>query len=251
MKNKVVKKNTLYFYRVFVINYYTIKFNQFVKKLHFKPRFLDLLKWVFIDIYRLVRYKPSPHLYGVRCLTGMYGCGKTMAMTKIALDYRNRYGNKIYISTNYGLGIQDFPFDDIKQISIKFDKPIIFFWDEVQNEFPSSDRVFSREVLQALTLNRKGHGQMYFWASQDHELVHKSFRRLTIEYGLCRTFFKRYTRVKWYQALDFECMQDKTDTDKRFKIHPFRKDKFIQTDYIRSLYNSFSYDNGEKLSIKK
>lgn len=217
-------------------------------KLHeFKSILIELLKWKIIDIYRFFKYKPDPHLYGVRCITGMYGCGKTMAMSKIALDYRSKYGDSIYISSNYGLAIQDFPFNDIKELSTRYDKPVLYFWDEVQNDFPADDRVFSKEVRQALTLNRKGCGKMYFWASQDHELVHKTIRRLTLEFGVVRTFWGRYTRLKWYRKLDYELLYEQTDWKKTLKIHPCRKLKFVQTDYIRNLYDSYSLDNGESV----
>jgi len=218
-----------------------------IKNYKFKFKFMELIKWVLIDIYRKIKYPTKIHLYGVRCVVGMYGMGKTMVMSKIALDYREKYGENILICSNYGLAIQDFPFTDIKQVAVNYTKPIIFLWDEVQNDFPSTDKVFPKEIRQALSLNRKGHGKMYYWASQDHELVHKTIRRLTIQYGQVKTLFHRYTRVRWYQSLDFQALTEKLDVSKRMKIHPVKRDSFIQTDYIRSLYNSFGVDNGEKL----
>lgn len=220
---------------------------QKIKDFEFKIIFLDLIKWKIIDLYRFKHYGKQLHLYGVRCLTGMYGCGKTMAMTKIAMDLRKKHGDDIYICTNFGLAIQDFPFNDVKQTGVQYDKPIVFMWDEVQNEFPATDKVFPKEIRQALSLNRKGHGKMFYWASQDHELVHKTIRRLTIEYGVCKTIFGRYTKVRWYRDYDYKALYEEVDINKKMKIHPFKKMKFIQSDYIRSLYNSYGWDNGEKL----
>lgn len=222
-------------------------FRTFVKEFKFDILFLDFLKWKSIDLYRAVKHGLIPHLYGVRCVTGMYGCGKTMAMTKIALDFRNKYKDKIYICTNFGLAIQDFPFESIFQTVKQYDKPIIFFWDEVQNDFPASDKNFPKEVRQALTLNRKGNGKMFYWASQDHELVHKTIRRLTIHYGLVKTIGGRYTRLRWYFKEDYQRLFEENDFGKKMKIHPFKTLKFIQDDYLRSLYNSYGWDNGEKL----
>lgn len=223
------------------------KFFNFIKQHEFKNIFLELFKWKVIDFYRVFKYKPVPHLFGIKCITGMYGCGKTMAMSKIALDYREKYGDDILICSNFGLLIQDFSFNSIEQLGIQYDKPVIYFWDEVQNDFPADDRSFPKEVRQALTLNRKGKGKMFFWASQDHELVHKTIRRLTIEYGVVRTFLNRYTRVKWYRKDDYDLLYSQTDWKKTLKIHPFKKLKFVQSDYIRSLYNSYSWDNGESI----
>lgn len=224
-----------------------IEFREKIKNKNF-PFLLDLIKWKLIDIRRSIKYGTKPHLYGVRCITGMYGCGKTVTMTKLALDFRNKYGDKIYICTNFGLSIQDFPFVDVKQTCEQYDKPIIFMWDEVQNDFPATDKVFPKEIRQALTLNRKGNGKMFYWASQDHELVHKTIRRLTIEYALVKTLFGRLTRVKWYYDFDYKVLFEENDINKKIKIKPFKRDKFIQTDYVRSLYNSFAWDNGEKLN---
>jgi hypothetical protein len=177
----------------------------------------------------------------------MYGMGKTMSMSWLALGYRLKYGNDVLICSNYGLLIQDFPFTNINQVAESYDKPIIFLWDEVQNDFPSTDRVFPKAIRKAFSLNRKGKGKMYYWASQDHELVHKTIRRLTIEYGQVKTILKRYTRIKWFTKLDYESLTTKLDVGKRMKIHPIRVQKFVQDDYIRSIYDSFGEDNGEKL----
>ncbi|MEE0684995.1 MAG: hypothetical protein UC703_11425 [Bacilli bacterium] len=220
---------------------------QKIKDFEFKIILLDLIKWKLIDLYRFKKYGKKLHMYGVRCLTGMYGCGKTMAMTKIAFDLRRKHGNDIYICTNFGLSLQDFEFNDVRQTGVQYDKPIVFMWDEVQNEFPATDKVFPKEIRQALSLNRKGNGKMFYWASQDHELVHKTIRRLTIEYGVCKSIFGRYTKVRWYRDYDYRALYEEVDINKKMKIHPFKKMKFIQSDYIRSLYDSYGWDNGEKL----
>lgn len=221
--------------------------NKKIKDFTFKPMLLELIKWKFIDIYRVKKYGKKFHLYGVRCVTGMYGCGKTVTMTKLALDYRLKYADNILICTNFGLAIQDFAFNNIKQTTAIYDKPIIFMWDEVQNDFPATEKNFPKDVRQALTLNRKGNGKMFYWASQDHELVHKTIRRLTIEYALVKTLFGRLTKVKWYHDYDYHRLFEENNIEKKFKIKPFKKITFIQTDYIRDLYDSFGWDNGEKL----
>lgn len=223
------------------------KFKTFIKNYETKIILLDFLKWKFIDIYRAIRYKKPIHLYGVRCITGMYGCGKTMTMSKLALDYRKKYGDSIYICSNFGFALQDFEFNNVKQLIKQYDKPIIFLWDEVQNEFPSTDKNFPKEVRKALSFCRKGNGKMFYWASQDHELVHKTIRRLTIAYGCVKTLGGRLTKVKWYYPYDYQNLFEQNNIDKKIKIHPFKRQSFIQTDYIRNLYDSYAWDNGEKL----
>lgn len=211
---------------------------------------IDFIKWKIVDIVRKKRgLNNKIHLYGIRCIEGMYGQGKSTTMSFIGRDLRNKYGDKIYICSNYGFKLQDFPFNSITQIGIEYDKPIVFLWDEVQNEFPATDKVFPHEVRKALTLNRKGNGKSYYWCSQDSELVHKTIRRLTIETGLVRTLAHRYTRVKFYRQEDYLYMKDEINPNKKMKIKPIKVIKFIQTDDIRNLFNSYVYDNGEKLAV--
>ena len=64
---------------------------------------------------------------------------------------------------------------------------------------------------------------------------------------MCKTIFGRYTKVRWYRDYDYKALYEEVDSNKKMKIHPFKKIKFIQSDYIRSLYNSYGWDNGEKL----
>lgn len=209
------------------------------------PLPLELIKWIVIDLYRYKKYGKPVHFYGIHCVAGMYGQGKTTVMSKIGVQYREKFGDKIYISSNYGFGLQDFEYNNVKQLSVHYDKPILFLWDEVQNDFPATDKVFPPEVRKALTLNRKGNGKKFYWCSQDSELVHKTIRRLTIQYGLVRTLFNRYTRVRWYLKMDYEMLLAEVDVKKQLKIRPIDTMKFVQTDYLRSLFNSFTIDNGE------
>lgn len=213
----------------------------------FKIKFIEFWKWKFIDIYRSFKHTQKLHLYGIRCITGMYGCGKTVTMTKLAYDLRCKYGDNIYITSNFGLSIQDFPFNSIDLLTKQFDKPVVYFWDEVQNDFPATDKNFPRPVRQALTLNRKGNGKMIYWASQDHELVHKTVRRLTIEYLQVKTIFKRLTKVKTYDSYDYQLLFEENDINKKIKIRPIRRFSFVQSDKIRNMYNSYGWDNGEEL----
>ena len=213
----------------------------------FLLKFFNLLKWKLVDFYRFFHHKLDLHLYGVYCITGLYGCGKTVSMTYLANEYRNKYKDKILICTNFGFKNQDFPFISLRQLNYQYDRPIIYFFDEVQNIFPSSNRDFNPLVLEALTLNRKGHGKRVYWASQDHELVHKSFRRLTLKFGLVKTIFGRFTSLRWFNAIDYQRYFEQINYKKRLQLRASKRISFVQTDYLRSLYNSYGWDNGERV----
>lgn len=201
---------------------------------------IRLIYWKFKDIVKAIREPKAPHLYGIYGFFGLPGYGKTMAMSKRLLDLRRRYGDQIYIYTNYGFSYQDKPFDDWHMLLVTYDKPCIFAWDEVQNEFNSRDfKNFPTELLTLLTQNRKGHGKMILYTAQRWGRVDKVFRELTIWAYECKTIMGRLTSIKGYDWEDYEMLLNNTDVNKKMKIHPRDKQKFIQTDFIRECYNSY------------
>lgn len=216
-----------------------ISFKNFVKDVKL-PLLLEFFKWKFIDLYRFVRYGKQIHLYGIRMLCGLYGQGKTMALTQYLDSMRKKYGDKIYICTNYFYLDQDFPLTDWKVLLKDYDKPVIFGYDEIQNEFNSRDyQNFPYELLTELTQNRKGHGKQIICTAQRFNRVDKIFRELCQEIGECRTLFGRYTRVRWYDLEDYEQLLSTTDVNLKRKIRPIKRFSFVQTDRIRNKYDSF------------
>lgn len=204
-------------------------------------KLISFLKWKFIDIYRAFTTKDKKiHLYGIYGFFGLPGYGKTMAMSKELLDLRSRYGNDIYIFTNYGFIDEDRPFLDWHMLLEEYDKPCVFAWDEVQNEFNSRAYAnFPIELLTLLTQNRKGNGKRIYYTAQRYARVDKVFRELSFLVGDCKTLFGRYTRVRFFDTEDYEMLQSTPDVNKRLKIKPRKKISFIQTDFIRESYNSY------------
>lgn len=204
-------------------------------------KLLSFLKWKLIDIYRFITVKDKPiHLYGIYGFFGLPGYGKTMAMSYELLELRKKYGDDIYIFTNYGFSQEDRPFLDWHMLLEEYDKPCVFAWDEVQNEFNSRAYAnFPVELLTLLTQNRKGHGKRIYYTAQRYNRVDKVFRELSFLVGECRTIFGRYTRVRFYDTEDYEMLLSTPDVNKRIKIKPRRRISFIQTDFIRDCYNSY------------
>lgn len=204
-------------------------------------KFLSFLKWKLIDLYRFITVKDRPiHLYGIYGFFGLPGYGKTMAMSYELLELRKKYGDDIYIFTNYGFSQEDRPFLDWHMLLEEYDKPCVFAWDEVQNEFNSRAYAnFPVELLTLLTQNRKGHGKRIYYTAQRYNRVDKVFRELSFLVGECRTIFGRYTRVRFYDTEDYEMLLSTPDVNKRIKIKPRRRISFVQTDFIRDCYNSY------------
>ena len=203
---------------------------------------LRFVYWKIIDLITKIknRKKEKIHLYGIYGYFGLPGQGKTMSMSWELMNLRKKYGDKIYIFTNYGFKDEDKPFTDWRMLLETYDKPCVFAWDEVQNEFNSRDyKNFPVELLTLLTQNRKGNGKRIYYTAQRYSRVDKVFRELSFRVGDCKTLFGRYTRVRWFDTEDYEQLQTSYRVEDRMKIRCYKKDTFIQTDEIRECYDSY------------
>lgn len=213
---------------------------------YIKHMSMPLLQRIYLGIYyiyRRIRYgkeNDDLHLYGIYGFLGLPGQGKTMGLTYVLDKYRQKYGNDIYICSNYYYNDEDFHFSNWTQLLERRDKPLVVAWDEVQNEFNSRDfKNFPVQLLTVLTQNRKGNGIQILYTAQRYDRVDKVFRELTNYFFDCKTFFSRLTTCKGYDDESYRMLHDEVDINKRMKIHSSFKIKFIQTDRLRSLYDSY------------
>ena len=59
------------------------------------PFLLRVFRWLVIDIYRFFTTPRKIHLFGIWLYCGLYGQGKTMALTEYLVRMRKKYsGNK-------------------------------------------------------------------------------------------------------------------------------------------------------------
>lgn len=204
------------------------------------PYLLSVWRWLAVDIYRRIKKPPKLHLYGIWLICGLYGFGKTITMTEYLTRMRAKYGDKIYISTNYGFKGEDFPLKHWQDMIPERDKPIIFAYDEIQNDFNSRDyKNFPYQLVTMLTQNRKGNGKQIIGTAQRYGRVDKSIRELCTHVIECkRAWFGRVTKTRTYDVEDYEQYLNEVDVMKKRKI-PYKKYKFIQTDSLRDSYDSF------------
>ena len=204
------------------------------------PFVLRVVPWWIKDIYRFFRYPRKVHLYGIWLYCGLYGQGKTMALTEYLTRMRKRYGDKIYICTNYGFKYEDFPLTHWRNLLSTYDKPVIFGYDEIQNEFNSRDyQNFPYELVKLLTQNRKGNGKQIAGTAQRFGRVDKTIRELCTHVIECRrAYFGRVTKLRKYDVEDYEQYLNEVDVMRKHKI-PCQRYKFIQTDKLRASYDSF------------
>lgn len=180
------------------------------------------------------------HLYGIYGFFGLPGKGKTMAMCKHLQDYRYKYGDKIYIMTNFGYKDQDFAFSSWKDLLKEYDKPLVVAWDEVQNEFNSRDfKDFPIALLTLLTQVRKKNGIQILYTAQRWHFVDKNFRSLSFGCYECNTILGNLTVYRLYDPVDYDNLCSNSDYDKRRRIHPKLTASFLQNDQLRNSYDSY------------
>lgn len=204
--------------------------------------FLVLFPLLFsLFIYdRRKRRKEGPHLYGIEAFHGLAGHGKTISMTKKLIDLREKYGDSIYIMTNYFFTGQDFAFNSWTDLLKTYDKPLVVAWDEAQNLWTSREwKFFPTQLIGVLTQVRKGHGIYLLYTTQKWHMIDKNFRTLTHYVNDCRTWLGRYTIVRRYICDDFEERYNTLDSDKKRKIKPKICYSFVQTNKIRNSFNSY------------
>ena len=206
---------------------------------------LIILKILFLFpflIFLKLKDKKSQgvHLYGIYGFFGLPGKGKTMAMSKYLKDMRRKYGNQIYIMTNYFYKDQDFVFRSWKDLLKDYDKPLLVAWDEVQNEFNSRDfKDFPISLLTLLTQVRKKNGIQLLYTSQRWHFVDKNFRSLSFGCYECNTVLGNYTYAKLYDPVDYDNLCSQSDYEKRRKIRPKSYLDFLQTNELRNCYDSY------------
>lgn len=201
----------------------------------------EFLYWKFRDLAYFIRHRKDRklHLYGIWLFCGLYGQGKTMALTEYLTRMKRRYKDKIYVCTNYGFKDEDFALTDWHDLLKEYDKPVIFGYDEIQNEFNSRDyKNFPYELVKLLTQNRKGNGKQIVGTAQRFNRVDKVIRELSSHVIECRTFWGRWTSTRKYDIEDYEQYLSTVDVIRKHKIHK-RRYSFIQSDSLRDSYDSF------------
>lgn len=181
------------------------------------------------------------HLYGIQSYYGLPGQGKTYAMSRELRQLRKRYGDKIYICTNYFYDDQDFPFTGWQQLLQPYDRPLVVAWDEVQNEFNSRDfKNFPIQLLTMLTQVRKGNGVRILTTSQRYHFVDKNFRSLADTVVDCHTIMGCFGVCHYYDPMDYDELTNTSQVQQKMRIRPKKTLCYVQNDDIRGCYDSFA-----------
>jgi len=162
---------------------------------------IDLVKWLIYDVVSRTK-NDNKELYGFYMYCGLPGEGKTLSLARQLSYLRSKYGDKIYICTNFRWKHEDFQFQSWKML-VKpggYDKPLVVGFDEIQNEFQSRDfKSFPKELITAITQFRKGNGIAVYGTTQVFTNVDTLIRGQCKEVIHCRTRLNRLTINRGYE----------------------------------------------------
>lgn len=210
-------------------------------------KILKFLKYEMIDLYRFIQKRRSGIIefkeYGLRLYSGPQGSGKSMSMVEQLESYRMQFPD-LLIATNFFYQHETMPIKSLAEIPVlsRIAREngfcgVVIGWDEIQNDFDNSVRSFPVTILRTITQQRK-QGIKILATSQVFTRVAKPIREQTFEVVECKTFLGRWTFQRWYDPLNYEfCIQN---PDKKEKLSKIRRYSFIQTDEIRSLFDSYA-----------
>lgn len=182
--------------------------------------------------------------YNVHGFVGLYGGGKTLAMSLHARDFRKKYPNGI-ITSNYNLSIEDFPFNslnDLIRVALNYgplhDVPILICFDEIQNTFQARNyQKFPKELIWLLSQVRK-FDMTFLYTTQREGFADSIIRNLTNylyvmqnPYNNNRLFF-----MGSYYATDYQF--DLQPEQKQARI--LSKEWIVATDNIYSIYDTLA-----------
>ena len=191
------------------------------------------------------------NFYGIHLFCGRTGGGKNMTVNYLICQLREKYGDNVYIATNFNHKMADFKFISLEEINNDYDKPILFVIDESNTIFNSRKyKEFDFDFLRTLTHNRHKR-KMIYCLTQDYNMLDISFRRLCLYVYQCKTRFHRLTIFKKYLVEDYEQLINEKNVDKKRKIKPLQRISFVQTDDLRNMYDTFEMVEDLKKVLQK
>lgn len=199
------------------------------------PKLIDFIKWLLVDLQRPRYFHP----FGLHFFVGLPAKGKTIFMSYQLSEFRKKYGNSIYIATNYGFKLQDFEIKGYADIIANYDKPIIIGYDEIQNDFDARQWAnLDRGISEKITQSRKLNGMMILATAQKFGFVDRRLRELTHVVYQCNTLLNRLTFAILYEPeIVSKIEEGKYEEYNKIRNRGFKY--FVQSDKLRNTYDSY------------
>lgn len=214
-----------------------LKFVDSMREIQFKPKFIEFMKWIVLDIFFRIKNGARFNEFGMTMYCGRMGDGKTIGMVDYLEDIRVRFP-KCKIYTNFFYKHQTGELDswrDLLTLKNGLDG-VVFAYDEIHQDYNSvAWKDFPDELLSQISYLRKDKIKIIA-SSQVYGRVVKQLREQCFEVVECRTFLKRWTFLKCYDAKDYDAVIE--NPEKLIKLRCKWKRSFVQTDKIRSLYDT-------------
>lgn len=209
-----------------------------VKNTIFKPKLFEFMKWLAVDIRRILKYGRKFHEYGLTLYAGRQGSGKTLSLVEYLERMRKKYPLcKIY--TNFAYAHRDGPltgWHDLVTLQNGEDG-VIFGIDELQNEWDSNDyRNVPAWILAEVTQQRKQRVKIVS-TSQVFTRVAKQFREQCFDVVECAILGQRWIFQKAYDAYEYEAVL--SNPEKKHKLHRKYRRSFVASDELRGLYDTY------------
>lgn len=203
----------------------------------FLSMLFDLLRWKLYDFLMSLINGRKFDLYGVSCYCGRQGSGKTIGVVEQLERIRDKYPNCI-ICTNINYLRQDLPLTSWLQLLYlrNGDDGVVFVIDEVQNNGLDWTK-FPETLLSVITQQRKQKIKI-FVTSQVYKNLVIQLRRQCFDVIECKTFLGRWTKHRCYDADEYNNIVDLVTPEKRMKLHCKWKYSFIQSNFLRKLYDT-------------
>lgn len=204
------------------------------------PLFLDLIRWVVVD---MLRGKENP-IWGIYVFVAKPGNGKTISMTEhIARVKKEHPLIKVY--SNFNVKGQTGTIKTWKDIVEADDNSIIAI-DEVHTLFSSlSFQDFPMEILSEITQNRKSRKQ-FITSTQDYDLINVNFKRVCNFVVYCKNFWsldRLFTNYYFdrgsYESKSFECDKKKANFVRMFIASDDTYKRYDTLERISTAVNDF------------
>lgn len=227
----------------FFIRYHFNPFRLNVKDLklpYIRYKYLDLFRWLLVDFLERDKHRGEFREYGFTFYIGRQGAGKTISMVRYLEVMKERYPDCLVV-TNFDYYLADHIMTDWRDLLTirNGTKGIIFAIDEIHSEYDSSKWAdIPEDLLSEISQQRKQRIKIIA-SAQFFGRVAKPLREQAVTVVACKTIFGRLTLNREYDALEYASIVDNPLVAAR-KIKPLRKSSFVQSDYLRSCYDTYA-----------
>lgn len=205
--------------------------------IRFFCKLLDFFHWKLYDFLILLISGRKFELFGVTVFCGRQGSGKTIGVVREVERLKENFPKAI-VCTNIDYVNQDVKLTSWLQLLElrNGEDGVIFVIDEVQNQGLDWTK-FPESLMRVITQQRKQKIKIFLTA-QVYKTVVIQLRRQCFDVIECKTYLGRWTRYKCYDAEEYNNVIDNPTPEKKIRLPKKYKDSFIQSNYIRGLYDT-------------